>query len=280
MKLISNLKKFIYRSGEKDGCGLCDRLAVGMLCMLVLFPFDYIQLSAMPALPERKVMEVPDSEVKEVPSDSTVYMDVDMEVRVPTDRQPLESDYNASESDTIPTVVTSDTYLLEQKRPFNPSPERAVWLSALFPGLGQIYNRRYWKLPIVVGGFMGLAYATSWNNGQYQDYIQGYQDLLDSDPSTNSYMDFFPPTTTEDDLDKTWLTSLMKTRKDYYRRNRDLCIIFLVALYLVCMVDAYVDASLAHFDISPNLSMDWSPALIDTRTSKKPAVGLNCALTF
>lgn len=159
--------------------------------------------------------------------------------------------------------------------------QRAVWLSALCPGLGQIYNRRYWKLPIVIGGFMGLGYATNWNNKQYQDYMQGYRDLLDNDPQTRSYMDFFPSTVKEEDLDRAWLERTFKSRRDYARRNRDLCIIGLVALYALCMLDAYVDASLTHFDVSPDISLDWSPSLLDQRVGNgRPAIGLNWALTF
>lgn len=121
-----------------------------------------------------------------VPADSTVNLDAELAVRV-------------EQTDSLPpTEVTADDYPygLDGKIPFNPSPMRAVWMSALFPGLGQIYNRRYWKLPIVIGGFMGLGYATEWNNRQYADYMQAYRDLLDSDPTTKSYMDFFPPTPT------------------------------------------------------------------------------------
>lgn len=165
-------------------------------------------------------------------------------------------------------------------RVFNPSPNKAVWLSALFPGLGQIYNRSYWKLPIVVGGFMGLGYATSWNNKMLKDYQRAYLDIMDSDPSTNSYMNFFPPTTSEADLDKKWLTNLLKSRKDFYRRNRDLCIIGMVGVYLLAMVDAYVDASLSHFDISPDLSMDVVPTLIQDGRATLPSVGLSWALNF
>lgn len=196
-------------------------------------------------------------------------------------KEPLSAE-NIAEADTVLTVVTDEKspYGLDGKIKFNPSPTRAVWMSALFPGLGQVYNRRYWKLPIVVGGFMGLGYATNWNNNQLIDYTQAYRDLTDSDPDTNSYMNFFPPTTTEDSLDKSWLTSVVRSRRDYYRRNRDLCIICLVGMYLLCMVDAYVDASLAHFDISDNLSMDLAPALILSQQGLKPGVGLNWAFTF
>lgn len=211
-----------------------------------------------------------------VQNDSTAYLDEELLVRTPLD-------YSYDEAaDTVQTVVTADgrPYGLSGEKVFNPSPTRAVWMSALFPGLGQIYNRRYWKLPIIVGGFMGLGYATSWNNGQLRDYTQGYRDLMDNDPSTNSYMNFFPSTTKEEDLDKTWLTNTMRTRRDFYRRNRDLCIIACVGLYLLCMVDAYVDASLAHFDISPDLSLDWQPALLVNPTDRQVSVGVNWAFNF
>ena len=65
-----------------------------------------------------------------------------------------------------------------------------------------------------------------------------------------------------------------------YRRNRDLCIISMVGLYLLCMVDAYVDASLANFDITPDLSMKVKPAVIEPQLGKLPAVGLQCAVSF
>jgi hypothetical protein len=217
------------------------------------------------------------SAARQVPAergDSAVYLDAELLLREP-------GSYDEA-ADTIPTVVVDENspYGLDGKKEFNPDPTRAVWLSALFPGLGQVYNRRYWKLPIVVGAFMGIAYGTSWNNSQLQDYTQAYRDLLDSDPTTNSYMNFFPSTTTEESLDKTWLTNTMKSRRDFYRRNRDLCIIGLVGMYLVCMVDAYVDASLAHFDISPDLSIDWSPAMMISPGDRQVSLGLNWAFNF
>jgi hypothetical protein len=217
------------------------------------------------------------------------------------DRKPVRHDHSVTsiEVDTIAAAkadsawsATTDSILaplkivpeydvwLPRQGEFNPDPTRAVWMSALFPGLGQIYNRRYWKLPIVVGAYLGLGYATSWNNGMLTDYTKAYRDIMDSDPSTNSYMNFFPTTVTEDSLDKTWLTNLLKSRKNYFRRNRDLCIICMVAVYFVAMVDAYVDASLSHFDISPELSMDVSPAVFQDTRGAKPSIGLVWALNF
>lgn len=165
-------------------------------------------------------------------------------------------------------------------REFNPDPNRALWMSALCPGLGQLYNRRYWKLPIVVGAYVGLGYATNWNNRMLRDYTQAYRDITDNDPSTNSYMDFYPPNTDEASLNKGWLEKVLKNKKDKFRRQRDLCIISMIGVYLVAMVDAYVDASLAHFDISDNLSMDVHPAVIQSSSSPTPGIGMQWAFNF
>ena len=171
---------------------------------------------------------------------------------------------------------------LGKVRTFNPDPQRALWLSALCPGLGQIYNRRYWKLPIVVGSFVGLTYGASWNNRMYKDYSKGYRDVMDDDPDTRSYMDFFPPTVKESDLDKAWLQKVMKNKRDYYRRYREICVIAMVGVYLINIVDAYVDASLAHFDISPDLTLDVAPTAIDSGQigGHTPSLGLQCAINF
>lgn len=163
---------------------------------------------------------------------------------------------------------------------FSPDPTRAVWMSALFPGLGQVYNRRYWKLPIIVGGYLGLAYATNWNSNMLRDYTRAYADLLDNDPNTRSYMDMFAPNVKEENIDRGWLQEVLRSRKNYFRRNRDLCIICMVGVYLLAMVDAYVDASLSHFDISPDLSMDVAPALIQDGRQRYPSVGLMWAVNF
>lgn len=204
--------------------------------------------------------------------------------------QPITSSYTTAREDSVwaaqtdsilaPVKVSPYDVWEEKEETFNPDPNKAVWMSALFPGLGQVYNRRYWKLPIIVGGYLGLAYATTWNNTMLTDYTNAYRDIMDNDPSTNSYMDFFPPTVQESDLDKNWLTNVLQSRKNYFRRNRDLCIICMVGVYLLAMVDAYVDASLSHFDISPDLSMDVAPSLIQDSRGQLPAIGLTWALNF
>lgn len=211
------------------------------------------------AFPDTLWISYPRGERVEVTGDS-IEMSGDSVVLIPEGAIPVDPDY----------VV----------RDFNPDPKRAVWLSALFPGLGQLYNRRYWKLPLVVGGFMGLAYGMSWNNQMLGDYTQAYRDLMDSDPGTNSYMDFYPPGTDESTLNRSWMEKIFKSRKDYYRRNRDLCVICMIGVYLIAMVDAYVDASLTHFDISPELSIDVAPTLIPDARNTLPGVGLQWAFNF
>ena len=178
------------------------------------------------------------------------------------------------------TLVKDDSKQLNDKLKFNPDPMRAMWLSALCPGAGQIYNRRYWKLPIVIGAFVGLTYGTTWNNRMLNDYSKAYRDITDNDPNTRSYMDFYPPTVKESDLDKSWLTNTLKNRKDYYRRYRDICIISIAAVYLLNVIDAYVDASMVHFDVSDDLSMQVKPAVIESSMSPLPSIGLGCAFSF
>ncbi|MDE5842169.1 MAG: hypothetical protein K2H35_00345 [Muribaculaceae bacterium] len=215
------------------------------------------------------------------PGMSEEYLDAKVLLEMP--HRDSEATDSIAPADDEPLTVVEDPdspYNLEGKRIFNPDPARAVWLSALFPGLGQIYNRRYWKLPIIVAGYMGLGYGTSWNARMFQDYQRAYADIMDDDPDTKSYLDFFPPTVDESSLDKTWLTQVLKSRKDYYRRNRDLCIICCVGLYLLAMLDAYVDASLTHFDVSDDLSLDVAPSILITPGSTRPAPALHWAFTF
>lgn len=247
-----------------------------LICCAALGAFAAFAVSAQ-HLPSRRAQTAPVlvADTIGVPSDSTLtYVAVE------------EAGDSAVFIDLVPEAAREkkpaseyDVWV-ERESSFNPDPTRAVWMSALFPGLGQIYNRRYWKLPIIIGGYLGLAYATSWNNNMLTDYTRAYRDIMDNDPTTNSYMNFFPPTTTESDLDKTWLTNVLQSRKNYFRRNRDLCIIAMVGVYLLAMVDAYVDASLSHFDITPDLSMDVTPAVFQEVRGMKPSVGINWAITF
>lgn len=165
-----------------------------------------------------------------------------------------------------------------------PNPKRAMWLAVVLPGAGQIYNRKYWKLPIVYGGFMGCIYAWRWNNQMYSDYSQAYMDIMDDDPTTQSYNQFLHLGAEITDANKTRYQNLFKRRKDYYRKYRDLSIFCLIGVYALSIIDAYVDASLSQFDISKDLSLKIEPSVINSKSSSNPlkssALGLQCSLNF
>lgn len=143
---------------------------------------------------------------------------------------------------------------------WEPEPKKAV-LFSIVPGGGQIYNKKYWKLPVVYGGFVGCVYALTWNQSTYTDYRKAYVDIMDSDPDTRSYEDFLPPHYEIDTSMEDWLKDVFKNRKNKYRRQRDLSIFAFVGMYVLSAIDAYVDAELYHFDISPDLSLQWQPQI-------------------
>ena len=182
-------------------------------------------------------------------------------------------------ADSIISLTSSDSFTAPSYM-FKPSPRKAVIYSAIFPGLGQIYNRQYWKLPILYGGFVGCTYAITWNNGYYRDYLGGYQDIVDDNPDTNRWHNMLPygmsPETVDED--KKWFTDVLKQRKDYYRYYRDLSIIGTFALYLLAIVDAYVDSQLFDFDMSPDLSMRIQPTLM--REDKTSYIGNSYGLQW
>jgi len=165
-----------------------------------------------------------------------------------------------------------------------PSPKKALWLALVIPGGGQIYNRKYWKLPIVYGGIIGCLYAMNWNNNMYKDYSQAYLDLIDKDPGTQSYNMFLHLGTQIDDKNKDRYKDIFKKRKDKFRRWRDLSFFVLLGVYALSVIDAYVDAELSNFDISKDLSLKVEPTILNNRSSSNPldgsSLGLQCSLNF
>ncbi|MBO5871527.1 MAG: hypothetical protein J6Q75_02635 [Bacteroidaceae bacterium] len=165
-------------------------------------------------------------------------------------------------SDSLAKVV-GDTLKLNRFENWQPNSIRAMWLAMVFPGGGQIYNRKYWKLPIVYGGVVGCIYAVNWNSQMLKDYSQAYQDITDKDPSTNSHLEMLPLGYNISGREEHFKT-IFKRKKDFYRRNRDLSIFCIAGVYLLSVVDAYVDAELSTFDIGRELSVQLSPNMIST----------------
>lgn len=175
---------------------------------------------------------------------------------------------SAHEQDTIPTA-------------WKPDPYRAVWLAAVIPGAGQIYNRSYWKLPIVYGGMMGCAYAVTLMQSKYNDYKSAYRDILtdevlSKDPN-KSYNKVLPKGYDIERMGgKSNYTRTLENQQNNFRRYRDISILATVLIYGLSIIDAYVDAQLFDFDISPNLSMNVEPDLYydDLRNTRTPEVHL------
>lgn len=150
-----------------------------------------------------------------------------------------------------------------------PDAIKAVWLGAIVPGAGQIYNKSYWKLPIVYGAFMGCGYAITWTQNRYSNYKTAYLDLYNDDQAgtvtedpSKTYIAVLP-----DGYDlarvggtNTWMNTL-KSRQSTYRRYRDYSILATVIVYALSLIDAYVDAQLFDYDISPDLSLNLEPQI-------------------
>lgn len=188
---------------------------------------------------------------------------------------PVDTAALVRKNDSIQKAMTA-----EKKPRFIPNSNRAIWLALVIPGGGQIYNRKYWKLPIVYGGFVGCAYALTWNNRMYKDYSQAYLDIMDDDPNTKSYEDFVPRGyDINSQLDH--YKDLFRKRKDFYRRYRDLSIFCFIGVYLLSVIDAYVDAELSDFDISKDLGLKIEPVIFNDGRSRVPnTVGLQCSFKF
>lgn len=189
--------------------------------------------------------------------------------------------------ETVPVdVVSEDTVAKKKKRKkepeivyWKPDPNKAVWYSLICPGLGQIYNRSYWKVPVIYGGAAVLSYIVVWQGRMYNQYGNAYHDMYDNNPATNSYDDIFG------DMDVTleWKQKTLKNKRDYYRRNRDLCVFGFVLLYALNVIDAYVDGHLYDFSVTDDISFRVEPVLnnpLYKAPSVEPSFGFQCKVSF
>ena len=193
----------------------------------------------------------------------------------------IDSMYNAMPVDTVvlrDTIEQATLTFVKDKKPlkmerdwstWRPNPQRALWLALVIPGGGQIYNRKYWKLP---------------NNMMYKDYSQAYLDIMDDDPTTASYNKFLHLGRQITPANEARYKQIFKSRKDKYRRWRDLSFFCMIGIYAVSVIDAYVDAELSSFDISKDLSLKVRPTVINNKSSINPlyasSLGVNCSINF
>ncbi len=160
------------------------------------------------------------------------------------------------------------------------SPRKATIYSAILPGLGQAYNKKYWKIPVIYAGFATMGYFIYWNNDNYGIMKRAYNDFTDDNPDTNSHLNLdgaqFYDLTRESDA-QSFRTNVQR-QQDYYRRNRDLLIISIIGFYGLNLIDASVDAHFFDFDISEDLTMNWQPVMY--HFNQQPVYGINCSFSF
>lgn len=194
-------------------------------------------------------------------------------VAVPADTLMVDTISTSIRTSHSSSVIIDDSIPLTQKEIdrlfWKPDPMRAVWLGTIVPGLGQIYNRSYWKLPIVYGGFMGCIFAITYTSNMYEGYKTAYRDIYFdirdnkvSDDPNKSYIAILPEGYT---IDKMGGTQTYRDRlqdwQNKSRRYRDLSIAATAIVYALTLIDAYVDAQLFDFDISTDLSLNVYPQL-------------------
>lgn len=155
------------------------------------------------------------------------------------------------------TVVIKKGFVPELKRilispprpPFDP---QLAWKKSLiFPGWGQFYNKSYWKIPIVYGGYVGFGLYIDFNNKQYNNFRQAYTERVND--ITEDDFNTFPSQVPTDGIRKA---------RDSARRQRDYAILFIAGYHLLQVVEAFVDAHLKNFDVSEDLSMKTYPSAI------------------
>lgn len=247
-----------------------------ILCFLLQFGLGNTTLYAQNALQRRMGVSRDSIQLAAAKKDSLLTDSLNRRNQLELKRleAPIDTAILATKADSIQKNIP------QPKKRFIPDSNRSVWLALVFPGGGQIYNRKYWKLPIVYGGFVGCTYALSWNNKMYKDYSQAYLDIMDDDPNTKSYEDFLPMNSSIAGQEERF-KEIFRKRKDAYRRQRDLSIFAFVGVYLLSVIDAYVDAELSDFDITKDIGLRVEPAVInDTRSKNFGSVGLQCSLKF
>ncbi len=186
--------------------------------------------------------------------------------------------------DTIKIETNNINYSKNIKEVKYHSPHKASMYAAVIPGLGQIYNKKYWKLPIVYAGFGGVAYAVQFNSFQYDRYRSAYRDFLIRDPQNKSYLDIIANSPlTEEEITgpyADWFQRTLDNRRKYYRRYRDISYAGIVAVYLVQIIDATVDAHFKYFDISDDLSLNIEPVVLPNKTDNSNIMGLQLKFSF
>ena len=146
------------------------------------------------------------------------------------------------------------------------SAKKASIYSAIIPGYGQFYNKKYWKIPIVYASIGTAFYIGKWNQNKYLIYKEAFQFRTDQDE------------TTIDEFENIYSEGNLVTIKNYHRKNRDLAYIICAGLYLLNIIDASVDAHLFNFTINEDVSLNIEPSMMHSNLNFNPTLSLTLNL--
>ena len=195
--------------------------------------------------------------------------------------------YSQEEQDSIPkteidsvqadladkgVVIKDSVSFKKAKKEFDPlAPSRAAFYSAVLPGLGQIYNKKYWKAPIAWGLIGGSAYMYGWNNEQYNRFRTAFKrrqaGFTDDEFNGEGTLPFF-------DVDR------LENQQERFQNDRDLWLVAAIGMYVLNIVDANVDAHLKQFNIDDDLSLDFEPYLDFNQVTNSPNYGMALIIKF
>ncbi|MBI9056288.1 MAG: hypothetical protein JEZ01_00815 [Labilibaculum sp.] len=191
-------------------------------------------------------------------------------------------------------LVEADTVAVESIVKVH-SPHKATMYSVMFPGLGQAYNKKYWKIPILYAGIGATIYAINWNSKNYKKYKSGFRDFsqfydykyqdegLETpivEPSSKSYEDLIDRDFSDTDQSfDNWFQTQLQNKKDSFKHDRDLSYIILLGVYVLNIVDAAVDAHFTNFSVDDNLTINVQPAVSYSAFTGN-SVGFKCQITF
>lgn len=195
------------------------------------------------------------------------------------ERPPRERDERSNSQDEG-VITGGEVVVLANDSIWKPNPRKATMLSAAFPGAGQIYNRQWWKAPVIYAGLGVLGYFVHVNHGYYTDYRNAYIDFVDGDPTTNRYMDLDALKKGYEITNDDYFESLLENQKDYYRRNRDLLVFSMIGVYVLNILEANVAAHLYDFDVSDDLSLNLSPHINYDIFQRSPSLGFSVTLSI
>ena len=169
-------------------------------------------------------------------------------------------------------LVMDDSLTVKKRRNINPlAPSKAAFYSAVLPGLGQIYNKRYWKVPLVWGAIGGSVYAYTWNNDNYKRFRTAFKRRQAgfTDDEFNGEGNF--PFLDDGDLEN---------QQERFQRDRDLWLVLSIVAYSLNIIDANVDAHLKQFNIDNNLALDFEPFLDLNAVTNNPTYGMALTIKF